>query len=282
MSARTEALAERAAAIAHRRAIAPEQVKLLNLASNEAKRRYFAKLERERNRHIARWEKKLRSRFRAEMRSVKAEIAAGAAAFELSSAPWLMLLMTLYGSISRAFGAQAARQLAEADKSVRARRKAAADLWWSLIERYVAENVGTKVLGILATTRESIKATLLEGMREGEGVHLLSERIERLYLDDIIPHRSEVIARTEVIQMANFASQAAAGASGLKLEREWYATADARTRLDHRAANGQRQPYGKPYSVGGSKLMYPGDSSLGAGADQVVNCRCAELFHTVR
>jgi hypothetical protein len=33
----------------------------------------------------------------------------------------------------------------------------------------------------------------------------------------------------------------------------------------------------KPFRVGGQKLMYPTDSSLGAGAEQTINCFCVAL-----
>jgi len=32
--------------------------------------------------------------------------------------------------------------------------------------------------------------------------------------------------------------------------------------------------------VGGSQLMYPGDISLGAGAGEIVNCRCTQYYES--
>lgn len=56
---------------------------------------------------------------------------------------------------------------------------------------------------------------------------------------------------------------------GVKMEKEWMATLDGRTRDSHREMDGERVPYDKPFSNG---LMFPGDPS-GQGRE-VWNCRC--------
>lgn len=53
-------------------------------------------------------------------------------------------------------------------------------------------------------------------------------------------------------------------------------TADHRTRLDHRLAEGQRVPVGTPFQVGGHELRFPGDP-LGP-ANQTIQCRCTMLL----
>jgi len=57
--------------------------------------------------------------------------------------------------------------------------------------------------------------------------------------------------------------------------RAWDSAGDARTRETHAAADLQDPvPQGQPFIVGGYSLMYPGDTSLGAPAEEVINCRC--------
>jgi uncharacterized protein with gpF-like domain len=82
-----------------------------------------------------------------------------------------------------------------------------------------------------------------------------------------------MIARTEPIHAC------AAGAQNLfkewnVREREWLATQDDRVRDSHQTASGQRKPIDEPFEVGGHKMMYPCDGSLGAPADEIVDCRC--------
>lgn len=58
----------------------------------------------------------------------------------------------------------------------------------------------------------------------------------------------------------------------------WVTMGDGKVRPAHRAANGQEVPIDTPFQVGTSLLRHPGDSSLGADAGQVCNCRCATVF----
>ena len=95
------------------------------------------------------------------------------------------------------------------------------------------------------------------------------------------PVRAERIARTEVIT-ANRAGGYQMGRDAGCTEHEWRARVESpRTRDWHRVAHKQRVPYDQPYALLNRKgepqqLMYPGDTSLGAGPDQVINCRCSE------
>lgn len=65
---------------------------------------------------------------------------------------------------------------------------------------------------------------------------------------------------------------------GKKLMYTWRAVDDSSTRPTHRQASGQTVEFGKPFIVGGEKLMYPGDTSLGASAENTINCRCVTVL----
>lgn len=58
----------------------------------------------------------------------------------------------------------------------------------------------------------------------------------------------------------------------------WLSERDDRVRPTHITADGQRVPVNEPFRVGGYKMMYPTDDSLGAGPEEIVNCRCVEIF----
>jgi len=60
--------------------------------------------------------------------------------------------------------------------------------------------------------------------------------------------------------------------------KEWNTVGDSRVRIIHRRANGQRVPLNEPYIVNGQRLMYPGDNSRGATADNTIHCRCAAFY----
>ena len=111
------------------------------------------------------------------------------------------------------------------------------------------------------------------------------DRIAARYSDRMLKHRADVIARTESItalragRREGMEQAIEAGAvNGQNVKRAWDATLDSRTRPDHQAmhrveVDGMNTPYTLP---DGSRMMYPGDTSLGAAADQTILCRCYE------
>lgn len=63
--------------------------------------------------------------------------------------------------------------------------------------------------------------------------------------------------------------------SAFASRKTWTAILDERVRDNHAIADGQSQRIGNPFSVGGELLRHPGDTSLGASAGNVINCRCS-------
>lgn len=85
-------------------------------------------------------------------------------------------------------------------------------------------------------------------------------------------------ARTAVTAAENGGRQATyekAAEMGIEMQREWIATKDHRTREWHGAADGKRVGVNEAFTVGGEKLMFPGDRSHGASGWNIYNCRCA-------
>ena len=85
-------------------------------------------------------------------------------------------------------------------------------------------------------------------------------------------------ARTAVTAAENGGRQATyekAADMGIEMQREWIATKDHRTREWHGKADGQRVGADEAFTVGGEKLMFPGDKSHGASGWNIYNCRCA-------
>lgn len=98
-------------------------------------------------------------------------------------------------------------------------------------------------------------------------------------------YRAEVIARTESINALRAGqyqsieqAMETEGVQDAEAERVWDASGDALTRMTHAFADGQRRPFREPFNVGGYRIMYPGDSSLGAPASETIQCRC--IMHT--
>lgn len=62
--------------------------------------------------------------------------------------------------------------------------------------------------------------------------------------------------------------------NGKKIYKVWRSLHDEKTRPAHAQASGQKVLLNEPFIVGGEKLMYPGDYSLGASPGNTINCRC--------
>jgi SPP1 gp7 family putative phage head morphogenesis protein len=124
------------------------------------------------------------------------------------------------------------------------------------------------------TTWEMLKASLAEGMRDGETMDDLTQRVK-----DIFTQRStsgaEMIARTEVIGAFNGGSQLAAEATGLDLEKTWITALDERVRADHADAHGQTVALDEDFEVGDATGPAPGQ--MGDPA-QDINCRCVATY----
>ena len=68
---------------------------------------------------------------------------------------------------------------------------------------------------------------------------------------------------------------------GAIIEKEWVAGHDARTRPAHMRADGQKKKEDEPFIVGGEKMMFPKDRSMGASGWNIYNCRCSCVRETV-
>lgn len=107
----------------------------------------------------------------------------------------------------------------------------------------------------------------------------LSKIVTR-YQARLLQTRGETIARTETTQALNHGRQTkmedVAAKTGGEVIKTWEATSGARR--DHAHADGQDRPLHEPFDVGGYQMMYPGDSSLGAPAKEIINCRCSVTY----
>lgn len=125
--------------------------------------------------------------------------------------------------------------------------------------------------------------TVAAAIRDGKP--LPADTIDRLvtrYKDNALRYRGEMIGRTEAMQALNRSEWEATkqavdlgAVSDSAVKREWDSAGDNRVRWSHRRLNKQRVGLDEPFvSPSGARMMHPGDTSLGASADEVVACRC--------
>lgn len=135
-----------------------------------------------------------------------------------------------------------------------------------------------KVVRINDTTRDFIKDSLGEGIKEGEGIAQLAGRIRHVF-DDAEQFRAVRIARTETIGVSNHASIEAYTQAGVE-KKGWLTAGDEDVRDNHKIAGREYArgiPLGEFFIVGGYDLAEPGDQLHGADPSETVNCRCTTI-----
>lgn len=110
--------------------------------------------------------------------------------------------------------------------------------------------------------------------------------IEGESLDKIANRLSDTLVTQNFNKMRTFARTAMTGAQnsgrqirleeakklGINLKKEWMATLDAHTRINHRELDGQKVEMEESFEIKGIKIRYPGDPL--APPAMVYNCRC--------
>jgi len=159
---------------------------------------------------------------------------------------------------------------------------------------FLQEFSSKKIGGINKTTRDLIRATLIEGYEQGEGARELGARVQDVF--EVNAHRGMVIARTEVARAANYAQYLAQKESGIVTGREWVSTRDDRTRgaspqdkSNHLAMDGVTAKAGEKFAlVAGVNTGATAWHPLGFNIpEEDIQCRCTiapivDEFKTMR
>lgn len=118
------------------------------------------------------------------------------------------------------------------------------------------------------------RTELSDGFERGESIPQLAERLRASA--GVTARTGVLVARTQVNEASNAGSFATAQASGLKMQKEWIATPDLRTRPTHLAADGQRVDLNDPFIVGGYSAMFPAAPTLPPA--ERYSCRCTQGY----
>ena len=100
------------------------------------------------------------------------------------------------------------------------------------------------------------------------------------YKDDIYylsADRVRYIAENETNSVMNYQELQEALVSG-KTKKTWITVKDKDVRITHVRVDEETIPIEQPFIVGGSQMMYPKDISLGAKANEIINCRCSVSY----
>lgn len=133
-----------------------------------------------------------------------------------------------------------------------------------------------KIVGITDRVWNKLKTSLSDGIKAGETITDLSNRIKTQF--DIQSNNSLTQARTEIAQVASPVRHAVMVGEGVT-KSDWSDSGDEHVRGDHiklGASGTHKMDHNYMEDLGKSgTLMHPSDPS--GPADQVINCRCVEL-----
>ena len=156
------------------------------------------------------------------------------------------------------------------------------------IANIIRQQYGPELLNmsnnIAQTTKDHIRTILQNSIERNLTLEQIRAEIQATGPSEA---RARVIARTETVRAANAGAIVNANDKGYVLQKKWFSVLDNRTRLDHSdkhgKLDGQVVDKDQPFTVVDKngitqKLMFPGDTSMGASPAQTVNCRCSMQF----
>ena len=180
-----------------------------------------------------------------------------------------LILTTLYRSVAYAFKDYALGRFFSKDFD---------DDFEEQLAAFIALNTGIWVGEIDETTRKRLAKVIDNSYANGLSVDETGVALRNTVIGMGV-YRANLISRTEVHRVAGFANEAVAENMNIDgTVKEWVSIQDARTRLSHSIAAGQRVPLESDFVVGGERLKYPGDPKGSAG--NTINCRCASIYIT--
>ena len=123
-----------------------------------------------------------------------------------------------------------------------------------------------------------VKTTLKSGQDDGkkQGEALTDSDVIKVSQDSyaVSIERATSVAENEANTILNGEEYSNAVKNGCTKKR-WKSYRDERVRADHADVDGQVVDISRPFRVGKYMMMYPKDDSLGAGLEEIVNCRCS-------
>lgn len=149
------------------------------------------------------------------------------------------------------------------------------------IADYLYRNILDKVVQELtSTTLERVYRAIVNGNAAGQSYDEIVAKLEDTELDKT---RARLIARTESNRATNAGHVIGAKAYPYEVNKVWLSARDRRTRgaegddkADHYHMNGKEVAESESFTDprNGAVMGFPGDSSQGAPAVSICNCRC--------
>lgn len=126
----------------------------------------------------------------------------------------------------------------------------------------------------LAWNKKQVQSVMMQGLLQGESIPKLATRLANTVgeSDRKAAIRNARTMTTGVQNAGRMASYDRANKMGIKTQKQWLATLDARTRHWHASLDGEVMDNDEPFVNEFGEIMYPGDPE--AAPVNIFNCRC--------
>ena len=198
-------------------------------------------------------------------------------------------LSAIWLATTQTFSTLMAEHFEDAFKHL-AQKQVQAEIVSRIVNQYIESFGAEKAAQIIRTTEIQMRNLVLGGMLQGQAQEAVFSRIVNK-IPGLAKARAEIITRTEVHSVGQFASQKMAEQARIRLVKVWHTVGDARVRtfgifgrkdqFNHRIMNGIAisldQPFRVPTRAGGFEpLLFPGHPIGSPG--NVINCRCVQTY----
>lgn len=258
----------------------------------------WSKIERKRRKYIRIYSKRLKNamgglikpvlemlEYSTDLDGLKANIPALIKTDKLNE-----LLIEMYGSVGRDFGSNVKDFIKGSKKSII--KNIEEDIWQEQMEQYALFNAGVQIRSINTYTKKEflkvIQSQIDKGIKEGLGSYQIAANIKKKLPGEWrrgSTWKARRIAVTEVNTASNKATYLAADQTGYNMNKFWIVAPPGVAKEERHVAiaglNGQKRAMNEAFDVGGVQMMHPGDASLGAEADNIVNCHCSVGYEVI-
>jgi hypothetical protein len=186
----------------------------------------------------------------------------------------------------KVWGRVSLEQAKKAQRAVRGFETIVDDRWKAKTLRYMQDNLGVLIQEVWTESRalylEAVRDAVATATNEGLSIEATQRRIRKLVngklKGDINIWRARRIAQTEVRRAGSYATfesfREMEAEGGARLVKVWNVNPGAKNprHTTYPGLDRQEREMNKPFDVGGSALMYPGDP--GGPASETIACRC--------
>lgn len=122
-----------------------------------------------------------------------------------------------------------------------------------------------------------IQSVMTQSILQGEPMPKIASRLAQAVSDSDMKAaiRNARTMTTGAENAGRVDSYKRAESMGIKLQQEWIATLDNRTRHEHRILDGQKVDVGQSFEADGYTIRFPGDPE--AAPEMIYNCRCTVI-----